>query len=342
MNHELMLKITNLNKQGILYQIQCALAPGEIMGIIGPSGAGKSTLLRCINRLTSFESGEIIFQGQPVHTLQGQALLDLRQHIGMIFQHFHLIAQKTVFENVALPLLLSNPLPTAALQTKVMQLLDLCQIADKKDAYPSTLSGGQKQRVAIARALARDPKLLLCDEATSALDPQSTQNILQLLKEIAARLKVGILLVTHEMDVIKQLCDKAIVLDKGHVIEQGPVLDLFVKPQQTVTKELVQKTIHLSLPSGLAEHLKEAARTSAIGLYRIAFVGEATTQPLLSHVIARLGVTVNILQAHIEQLQEKTLGFMLSTLSGSPSAIEQALLFLTEHHCVIEQIDYVD
>ncbi len=312
------------------------------MGIIGPSGAGKSTLLRCINHLTSFETGEIIFQNQPVHTLEGKALLQLRQQMGMIFQHFHLIAQKTVFDNVALPLILNHQLSNSEIQRKVLELLELCHIADKAHAYPSALSGGQKQRVAIARALACDPKLLLCDEATSALDPQSTQNILQLLKEIADRLKVGILLVTHEMDVIKQLCDTAIVLHQGHIIEQGPVLDLFVKPQHKVTKELVQKTIHLSLPTGLTGYLKEAAQTAAIGLYRIAFVGEATTQPLLSHLIARLGVTVNILQAHIEQIQSKTLGFMLATVSGEPQSIQNALLFLTEHHCVIEQIDYVD
>lgn len=337
-----MLQITNLSKKGILHQIQCELAPGEIMGIIGPSGAGKSTLLRCINRLTSFESGEILFQDQPIHLLTGDALLQLRQQIGMIFQHFHLIAQKTVFDNVALPLVLSGHLSHTEIQNKVMQLLTLCHIAEKKDVYPSALSGGQKQRVAIARALARDPKLLLCDEATSALDPQSTQNILQLLKEIASRLQVGILLVTHEMDVIKQLCDKALVLHQGEVIEKGPVLDLFVKPRHKVTRELVQKTIHLTLPSGLAAHLQDMAKTSPIGLYRIAFVGEATTQPLLSHLIAHIGVTVNILQAHIEQLQEKTLGFMLATLAGTPAAIENALLFLTKHDCVIEQIDYVN
>lgn len=335
-----MLKIANLHKNKILQDLSFTLSTGEVLGVIGPSGAGKSTLLRCINGIIPFDRGEIIFEGQALHTANRSALVRARQRMGMVFQQFNLIAQKTVFDNVALPLQLTH---SPAQQTEqVLELLKVCHIVDKKDAYPSELSGGQKQRVAIARALALKPALLLCDEATSALDPQSTRHILELLRSLVSQFQLSILLVTHEMDVIKTLCDRAIVLDQGAVVESGPVLDLFVKPQHPVTKNLVQKNIHLELPSSLGPLLEiNRAPNQTVGLYRLAFTGKSSTQPLLSHVIMQYQVTINILQAHIEQLQNKTLGFMLATLSGAPMAIENSIHFLQQQGCVIEKVHNV-
>lgn len=321
-----MLQVKKLSKSDILFDMSFSIDAGKIVGIIGPSGAGKSTLLRCINQLTDY-CGDIEFAGES-------------SQMTMIFQQFNLIEQKTVLHNVAMPLVAKGQTLDIALTTKIMDLLALCGIQDKADQYPENLSGGQKQRVAIARALITDPTLLLADEATSALDPQSTQAILELLQTIRDRMNITILVVTHEMHIIKQLCDEAIVLENGKLIEQASVIDLLISPQSKATQALVADTIHLNLPRIIAEKVNQDK--IGLPLFRFAFIGDVTTQPLLSRISRDYAVQINILQADIEHVQNKTLGFMLATMDGQKGQIDIATDFLTEHDCKVTLLGYVD
>src|SRR5579859_3251829 len=231
----------------VLQDLSLSVKKGEIFGIIGRSGAGKSTLIRCINMLERPTAGRVTIDGQDITALSGASLRDARRRIGMIFQHFNLLSSRTVFDNVAFPLELHG-MSKAQIEQEVLPLLELVGLSEKRTAYPSQLSGGQKQRVAIARALASKPAVLLCDEATSALDPETTQSILALLKDINQKLDLTILLITHEMPVIKAICDKVAVLDKGVVVEQGPVFDIFTAPKAPVTKLMVHDLIDRDLP----------------------------------------------------------------------------------------------
>ena len=264
-----MIKLNNITKifelpskkLTALDNVSLNIEKGQICGVIGASGAGKSTLIRCVNLLEKPTSGSVIVDGVELTGLSDRELVRARRQIGMIFQHFNLLSSRTVFENVALPLELEGE-SKAKIQEKITALLDLVGLSEKRDAYPSNLSGGQKQRVAIARALASDPKVLLCDEATSALDPATTQSILKLLKEINRTLGITILLITHEMEVVKQICDQVAVIDQGRLVEQGTVGEIFANPKTELAQEFIRSTFHISLPDEYLENLTDTPKHS--------------------------------------------------------------------------------
>ena len=287
------------------------IGAGEIFGLIGHSGAGKSTLLRLINRLEEPSGGRILIAGEDATALDAAGLRRLRQRIGMIFQHFNLLASKTVADNVALPLRLAGELPAAAIAARVSELLARVGLSAHADKYPAQLSGGQKQRVGIARALALEPKILLCDEATSALDPQTTAQVLQLLAEINRELKLTIVLITHEMDVIRRVCDRVAVMDGGVIVEQGAVADVFLHPQHPTTKRFVLE----------AEHVDESEQQDDFAhvpgrILRLTFRGEATYAPLLGQVARDTGVDYSILAGRIDRIRETPYGQLTLALTG--------------------------
>ena len=287
------------------------IGAGEIFGLIGHSGAGKSTLLRLINRLEEPSGGRILIDGADATALDADGLRGLRQRIGMIFQHFNLLASKTVADNVALPLMLAGELPREAIDARVAQLLERVGLSEHALKYPAQLSGGQKQRVGIARALALEPKILLCDEATSALDPQTTAQVLQLLAEINRELKLTIVLITHEMDVIRRVCDRVAVMDGGAIVEQGAVADVFLHPQHPTTRRFVLE----------AEHVDEGEQRDDFAhvpgrILRLTFRGEATYAPLLGQVARETGVDYSILAGRIDRIRETPYGQLTLALTG--------------------------
>ena len=302
---------------------------GQITGLIGPSGAGKSTLLRMINGLIQPDGGSITISNEPLHHNVKQRNL-LCQKMGMIFQHFNLLNTLTVRDNIALPLRLRGD-ALHQQRERVETLAELCQISEHLEKHPQSLSGGQKQRVAIARALATQPPILLADEATSALDPESTQNILNLLMTLNETLNLTIVLVTHEMQVIKQICDQVVVLSEGAIVETGGTLELFLNPQHRITQGMVAQVLHTLLPATLQIQ----------SLYRIAYVGSLSSKPLLSLMTQQFGVTVNILQASIEPIKQQLLGVMLVSLEGPAAAIEAGTTYLTEQGCRVEALHHV-
>lgn len=313
-------KIYQINQHSyhVLKNIDLTIQRGEIFGIIGKSGAGKSTLLRCVNLLEKPTSGQVIVNDTDLTTLSTQQLREHRHKIGVIFQHFNLLKSRTVFENIALPLEIIRE-PANAIQQRVFALLELIGLADKKNHFPSQLSGGQKQRVAIARALAAKPHVLLSDEATSALDPESTKSTLALLKKINRELGVTILLITHELDVIKQICGRAGVIHAGELIEQDTALNILANPKTIVTKQLVQQALHL--------HDFSERKQGAL-IVQLTFLGKDSDAPLISTLAKQFDITINILQAMIEPIQETTVGFTICELNGTASELERALNFI--------------
>ncbi|WP_394827173.1 methionine ABC transporter ATP-binding protein [Pendulispora albinea] len=275
---------------------------GEIFGVLGQSGAGKSTLIRCVNLLERPTSGSVVVNGQEMTSLSPPELRKARQQIGIIFQHFNLLRSRTVAENIAFPLEVVGQ-PKAQRDTRVKELLSLVGLSDKINAYPSQLSGGQKQRVGIARALACEPKVLLSDEATSALDPQTTRSILDLLRDLNRRLKLTVLLITHEMTVVKHICDRVAVLRAGRVVEQGLVDELIVRPGSEIASEFFPRIVP---PSG---------RNGAV-LATITFAGASADEPILSSILRTYDVGINILGGGIETVREKRVGRLLLELSG--------------------------
>lgn len=282
------------------------IEPGEIFGIVGSSGAGKSTLLRTINLLERPNSGRVRLDGRDITDLKGAELRQARQKIGMIFQHFNLMHTCTVHENVAFTLHIASK-SREEINRRVPELLGLVGLADKAAAYPSQLSGGQKQRVGIARAIANHPEVLLCDEPTSALDLETSAAILDLLKEINARLGITIVLISHEMSVIKKICTRVAVMDRGEVIEQGDVYDIFATPKQDFTRQLVEHTFNLELPPRLTQDLQGT-------LLKILFLGDRAEHPVLSEATLRFGVSVNILHGKIEYINHRPIGLLIALL----------------------------
>lgn len=326
-----MIRIEKLSKtypgqstaQPALADIDLTVEEGEIFGIIGRSGAGKSTLIRCLNLLERPTSGRVLVDGHDLAALAPEALLQARRRIGMVFQHFNLLQSKTVAENVAFPLRLAGERDRAAIAARVDALLDLVGLSALRDRYPARLSGGQKQRVGIARALANRPQVLLSDEATSALDPETTQSILALLRDINRRLGLTVVLITHEMGVIRSLCDRVAVLDHGRIVESGPVTDIFLRPQHALTRSLLGET-GLHGDTGL-----EALRAHADGpLLRLTFVGETTYQPLLSRATERTGLQFNILQGSIGRIKDTPYGQLLVEAVGGRGRLEPLLALL--------------
>lgn len=343
-----MITLSQLSKTFLTkYGLFTAVAPtdltvnaGEIFGIIGASGAGKSTLIRCVNFLEKPTSGQVIIDGIDLGTLSEAKLNASRQKIGMIFQHFNLLHSHTAFDNIALPLKLTNT-PKDIINQKVNELLELVGLADKKDHYPANLSGGQKQRVAIARALASNPKILLCDEATSALDPATTNAILDLLKHINRTLGITILLITHEMEVVKRICHKVAIMDKGHIIEQGTVSDLFANPKTPLAKDFIAKTLHLSLPD---DYLSKLSPTPAHGLFvviKFGFSGSSVDLPLFSRASKEFGVEFSILNSQIDYVGGVKFGFTISEVIGEPHCVNKAINYLEAHQVTIERLGYI-
>lgn len=288
-----------------------SIARGEVFGLIGHSGAGKSTMLRLINRLEEPSGGRIEIDGEEVTALDANGLRRLRQRVGMIFQHFNLLASKTVADNVALPLRLAGELTHGAIDQRVAELLARVGLSEQAQKYPAQLSGGQKQRVGIARALATQPKILLCDEATSALDPQTTAQVLQLLAEINRELNLTIVLITHEMDVIRRVCDRVAVLDAGAIVEQGPVTEVFLHPQHPTTRRFVLEAEHVDEDEQRDDFAHVPGR-----ILRLTFQGEATYAPLLGTVARETGVDYSILAGRIDRIKDTPYGQLTLSLVG--------------------------
>ena len=294
-----------------LHPTSLTIENGQVFGLIGHSGAGKSTLLRLINRLENSTGGKIFVDGEEVTALDASSLRRFRQQVGMIFQHFNLLASKTVADNVALPLTLAGELSRSEIDQRVAELLARVGLSDHAKKYPAQLSGGQKQRVGIARALATKPKILLCDEATSALDPQTTASVLQLLAEINRELKLTIVLITHEMDVIRRVCDQVAVMDSGVIVEQGSVADVFLHPKHPTTKRFVQEDEQIDESEQRDDFAHVPGR-----IVRLTFQGEATYAPLLGTVARETGVDYSILAGRIDRIKDVPYGQLTLAVTG--------------------------
>ena len=324
-----------------LKDISLTVAKGEIFGVIGLSVAGKSTLVRCINLLERPTKGSVIVDGLDMMALSDAELRKARKSIGMIFQHFNLLSSATVYDNVAFPLRLSG-MAEDAIRAKVEPLLSLVGLDDKAQQYPSQLSGGQKQRVGIARALASEPKVLLCDEATSALDPQTTKAILELIRDINQKLGLTVVIITHEMQVIKDICDKVAVIEDGVIAEQGPVAEVFLNPRQKITKDFIGVLMGNDLPAELrGVPISEAPIEGGKLLVRLTFFGESANAPVISDLVKGHNIDAAILYGNIDAIKDTPYGRMLLGLSGTPGAVEEALSFLREKDLRIEVIGYV-
>ena len=344
-----MIKLNNITKiftlsdkkLTALDNVSLHVPKGQICGVIGASGAGKSTLIRCVNLLERPTHGAVIIDDVDLTQLSEAELVKTRRQIGMIFQHFNLLTSRTVFENVALPLELENK-SKAEIQEKTTALLALVGLRDKHNVYPANLSGGQKQRVAIARALASDPKVLLCDEATSALDPATTQSILKLLKEINRTLGITILLITHEMEVVKRICDQVAVIDKGRLIEQGTVSEIFSNPKTELAQEFISSTFHITLPEEYLENLSDTPKhAKSYPIIKFEFTGRSVDAPLLSQASKKFGVELSILTSQIDYAGGVKFGFTIAEVEGDEDAITQAKVYLMENNVRVEVLGYV-
>lgn len=308
--------------------VNLQIGEGEIFGIIGFSGAGKSTLVRCINLLERPTEGRVIVDGEDLTAMDLKKLREVRKKIGMIFQHFNLMRSRTVFQNIAFPLKKSG-LSKAEKEKKIESLLELVGLSDKKDAYPSQLSGGQKQRVAIARALANGPKVLLCDEATSALDPQTTQSILKLLKQVNETLGITIVLITHEMAVVKDICDRVAIMEQGRVVEEGDTVSVFSHPKEAMTKDFIDTASNLGkIHDLIAEGHSLTEIQPGEQMVLLTYSGSNAGQPLISALAEKFSVSANIIYGNIDYLKGKPLGKLVVTLSGEKEAMDQAIDYI--------------
>jgi D-methionine transport system ATP-binding protein len=312
---------------------------GEVFGIIGRSGAGKSTLIRCINFLEQPTEGEIVIDGIDLATLNPAELREQRRHIGMIFQHFNLLSSRTVYDNVALPLELAG-VPKAEIRKRVEPLLELVGLASLRDRYPAQISGGQKQRVGIARALAGEPKVLLSDEATSALDPETTRSILALLQEINRKLGLTIILITHQMQVVAEVCDRVAVMEAGRIVESGEVFDVFTHPRAEITRTLVQDVIREALPE---ETVRAAQAKAANGsrLWRITLSGDSAGEPVITELVRRFHLSINLLQGHVDEIRGRPFGSLLVLASGPANEMDAAVAHLAQRNVSIEELPHV-
>ncbi|MBI2792882.1 MAG: methionine ABC transporter ATP-binding protein [Gammaproteobacteria bacterium] len=343
-----MISIRNLSKYyeihhkkiPALKHVNLDVKPGEIYGIIGRSGAGKSTLIRCVNMLERPSEGNIYIEGTCVTEMGSAQLREARRQMGMIFQHFNLLQSRNVVDNIALPLELAG-LSTDKIKTRVDELLGLTELSNHAKQYPSQLSGGQKQRVAIARALAYSPKVLLCDEATSSLDPQSTMSILELLRSINHELGITILLITHEMDVVKTICHRVGVIHQGEIIEQRNVIELFTDPHTQVAKDLVKASSRMEIPRVIKEMLQSSGDHDSGTIIRIAYHGESASQPIIGYLIQQYRININILQGNIETIQDQIVGVMIVEIKGDRTSVEKSISFLERNGLHVEILGYV-
>lgn len=327
-----------------LDDVSIEIRPGEIFGIIGRSGAGKSTLVRCINLLNRPSEGTVTVDGKNLTELSEDELRESRRSIGMIFQHFNLLSSRTVYDNVALPLELVGT-PKNVIREKVEPLLKLVGLTEHAHKYPSQLSGGQKQRVGIARALTNDPKVLLSDEATSALDPETTVATLALLKRINKELGLTIVMITHEMQVVKQICERVVVMNYGKIVEQGKVVDIFMSPQHETTKALIGNVMARDMPASILDRFRKAREnhpnSDAVYLLRLAFSGNEVTRPVISECSRRFNLDFNILRGTVDDVQGQTLGSLTVLIEAESSVFVEAVNFLRENGVVVEEINDV-
>ena len=306
---------------------------GDIFGIVGYSGAGKSSLLRCINLLEKPSEGEIIVDGQKLTALSSGALRQARLKIGMIFQHFYLINQKTIADNIRFALKAAD-YPSNRMDARIDELLEMVGLSDKRDVYPSQLSGGQKQRVGIARALANNPSILLCDEATSALDPKTTLSILQLLKDINKKLGITIVLITHEMDVVKEICNRMAIMQDGRVVESGDVYDLFASPKESLTQEFIKSVVSFDIPEAVLRDVRGE-------IVKIIFKGNIAGEGIISDMLQQYTIKGNFLHGTIEYIQERPLGIFIMEFVGDKAIVSEAKQYLQKRGTILEVIEHV-
>ncbi|CAM3246682.1 methionine ABC transporter ATP-binding protein [Sporolactobacillus spathodeae] len=314
-----------------LKNVHLTIHDGEIYGVIGYSGAGKSTLIRMVNALETPSSGKVIVNGSDWSTCNKKQLRHFKKKIGMVFQHFNLLESKTVFANVAIPLILDG-WSKDAIKKRVTELLDFVGLTDKVERYPNELSGGEKQRVGIARAIALNPEILLCDEATSALDPKTTEQILALLKRINQEYQITMLVITHEMGVIQKICQKVAVMEKGKIIEEGSVFDVFVHPKHPTTRDFVRTVI----PDGLSDQL-ESFKNEKGQILKIEFADQTVSAPIINQLIKNFPVTVNILYANMSEIQGKRVGHMVIQLEGEQEAVNKAINYMKHLGIYLEE-----
>ncbi|WP_078392366.1 methionine ABC transporter ATP-binding protein [Shouchella patagoniensis] len=325
-------KIYKSKKRSVigLDNVSFKVEKGEIFGIVGYSGAGKSSLLRCVNLLERPTSGTIKVDGTDLTKLSSAGLRQARLKIGMIFQHFYLINQKTVFENIAFALRAAG-VESNTISPRVDELLERVGLADKRDAYPAQLSGGQKQRVGIARALANNPSVLLCDEATSALDPTTTKSILQLLKELNKELELTIVLITHEMNVVKEICHKMAIMQEGKIVEQGNVYDLFANPKAELTREFIDNVVSFNVPENTLDQFSGT-------IAKVVFRGDIAGEGIISDTLQQFAVNGNFLHGAIEYIDSRPLGIFILELKGEQASVKQAILYIEKRSAEVEVI----
>lgn len=330
--------VTDAGKVDALKNINLHMEKGKIYGIIGFSGAGKSTLVRCLNLLERPTEGKVYVEDVDLMSLSEKELREKRKKIGMIFQHFNLFSSRNVFQNVAFPLHKSG-LNKTEIKNKVTELLDLVGLSDKAEAYPSQLSGGQKQRVAIARALANDPHILLSDEATSALDPQTTKSILRLLKELNEKLHITIVIITHEMQVVKEVCDKVYVMEEGEIAEEGDVFQVFANPEKQITRNFVDSTTNLSKIHELIAQKNSIAQLSeGECILKFKYIERSVSESLVSQLSRKFNLDINIIFGNIELIGENPIGGLVSIVKGEAGDIRAAVNYLKEKNVGVEVI----
>jgi D-methionine transport system ATP-binding protein len=319
--------------------IDLTVSRGEIFGVIGRSGAGKSSLVRTINLLNRPTSGRVVVDGQDMGALTPGALRQARRKIGMIFQHFNLLTSRTVFENVALPLELEG-VRQGLIRERVEELLDLVGLFAMRDRYPAQISGGQKQRVGIARALASRPKVLLSDEATSALDPETNRSILALLQQINREFGLTVVLITHQMQVIKQIAERVAVIDAGQIVEQGRVIDVFTRPVHETTRSLIEEILPQTLPDAVIKRIRRLmqGRNDQGALLRLGFAGQEAELPLLSDVIRRFGVDLNIVHGQVDEIQGQTFGSLAVHVKGAAHSLSAAVSHLRQSGVLVQEV----
>ncbi len=331
--------VTSEAKVEALHDISLSIQAGDIYGIIGMSGAGKSTLVRCLNFLERPTSGTVEIEGSDLGMLSEAGLREKRREIAMIFQHFNLLMQKNVVDNICFPLLIGGMKKKDA-RKRAVELLEIVGLTEKAKAYPAQLSGGQKQRVAIARALAANPKILLCDEATSALDPRTTQSILQLLKEINQQYGITIVIITHEMSVVREICSHVAIIGEGHLVEQGRVFDIFSHPRTAEAKELILKGSGTERRT-LEGHQKELMKGKCC--IRIVFSVNSSFEPVIANMVLKFGQPINILKADTKNVEGIARGEMILSLPYNKDMQEDMKAYLMERGLAVEEVNgYVD
>ena len=321
-----------------LEDVSLRVEPGSITGIIGRSGAGKSTLLRMVNGLERPTSGRVLVGAHDVGTARGRALRDIRRDVGMIFQHFNLLASRTVAGNIAMPLEIAG-VAKSEITARVAELVERVGLSQQANRYPAELSGGQKQRVGIARALATKPKVLLSDEATSALDPETTQTVLSLLKDINRDLGLTVLLITHEMAVVRDIASHVAVIDGGRIVEHGPTHDVFIAPKHATTRSFLSGVTGVKLPAFVKTRLQDTPSESGEEVIRVTFFGQHATDPMLAKLTGELGIEVNILAGAVEEIGSHPFGNLLVSLPAARG--EEARRYLQDHNLNTEVLGYV-